>query len=300
MQPTPRRVSERLSYPFAHFQLSDEQARVVNDRLVALDGRFGLYAARPALLRLVHVFIQQCCPEEPTERALALLSHFLYMTLHFNERRSEPGLTPLLTQYFAVLRGRDVAGDDAVLRAARAFRTELAALLSDQPSDPAPFFHYLSLNLSAFCSDSEGRTDAKLASYLGVRVHSISALGYFQFWKLLLAVDADSEMRFGTLLFQAEMASAAVQALANDLCCVERDRRDGNQNTVSLAQAEFRLSEVAATDLVQAWHQRAVDELDRIALPAGAPMEAERYLRFIKSCAWGNLRAMQVLSARYG
>jgi hypothetical protein len=294
-----------LQYPFRCFELSISQANWVEREVEALADRYDLFPARPAWTRIIRTFISHCSPQNPTEGALGDLCHFLYMTLFFNEGRSHRLDAELVSAYWQTLRGEpSAASPHPILRAARDFLPRLSALLRDSASDPAPFYHYLGLNLASFLRDATRSGDAPpdVEDALAVRLHSISALAYFQFWKLLLRVPALDELRCATDIFRCEVLSAKVQGLANDLCSLESDAVDGSPNLLMVLARQRNIAPEEAARTVREWHDHTLREfVEAIACAHGRepPDSVKNYLEFIRSCTAGNFASMRALSSRY-
>ncbi len=296
--------SGALDYPFAVFELAPRELALVADEYDRLAERFDLFAARAAWKRVIQTFIRFCSAEKPSDAALQTLTHFLYLTLFFNEARSRELPLELALEYRAVLGGAPSASQHAVLKCAREFHPRLEALRRDSGADASAFFHYIDLNLSAFVRDAQRPaevTDAPEA-VLARRLHTISALGYFEFWKLLLGVSPRAELFFASDIFNCQLLSAKIQGLANDLCSLEKDERDGSPNLVLLVARQGRQSASAATAVVRGWHDRALSQYVA-ATDALLALEPEpsvrRYVEFIRSCTRGNLESMRALTSRY-
>jgi len=298
------RRSEPLDYSFELFVLDQRQLALIEREYESLAERFDLFAQRAAWKRVIQTFIGFCSAENPSDGALQTLTHFLYLTLFFNEARSRELPLELALEYRAVLGGAPPASEHPVIRCAHAFRPRLERLLHDSGADTSAFFHYVDLNLSAFVRDA-GRKPAFVDdpdTFLARRLHTISALGYFEFWKLLLSVSPRAELLFASDIFRCQLLSAKIQGLANDLCSLARDARDGSPNLTLLVAHHRKLSTDAANTLVRNWHDQAVSEYVE-ATNALLALEPEprvrRYVEFIRSCTRGNLESMRALTSRY-
>lgn len=299
------RQREPLCYPFEVFVLDTRQLALVEREYDCLAERFDLFAERAAWKRVIQTFVGFCSAENAGDASLQVLTHFLYLTLFFNEARSTGLPLELALEYRAVLGGASSASKHPVLECARAFRPRFERLLHDSRADASAFFHYVDLNLSAFLRDAQRKRefiedpDALLAR----RLHTISALGYFEFWKLLLAVSPRAELYFASDIFRCQLLSAKIQGLANDLCSLEKDTRDGSPNLILLVARHRQLDSDAAIALVRSWHDRALNEYVTAtdALLALDPEpQVRRYVEFIRSCTRGNLESMRALTSRYG
>jgi len=298
------RQSERLDYPFGAFVLEPRQLALVEREYDALAQRYDLFAERAAWRAVIRTFIGFCSAENPADAALQTLTHFLYLTLFFNEARSRALPLELALEYRAVLGGAPSASDHPVIQCAREFRPRLERLMRESGADASAFFHYVDLNLSAFVRDASRKPeitddpDAVLAR----RLHTISALGYFEFWKLLLSVSPRAELFFASDIFRCQLLSAKIQGLANDLCSLDRDARDGSPNLVLLVARHRKVSTDAANTLVRSMHDQALSEYVE-ATNAVLALEPEpgvrRYIEFIRSCTRGNLESMRALRGRY-
>lgn len=303
--PALARQSEPLRYPFEVFVLDTRKRALVDREYDCLAEHFDLFAARAAWKRVIQTFIGFCSAENPDDASLQILTHFLYLTLFFNEARSTELPLELAREYRAVLGGAPSASKHPVLECARAFRPRFERLLHDSGADASAFFHYVDLNLSAFLRDARRKPeftddpDALLAR----RLHTISALGYFEFWKLLLAVAPRAELYFASDIFRCQLLSAKIQGLANDLCSLEKDARDGSPNLILLVARHRRLDSDAAIALVRSWHDRALNEYltaTNALLALEPEPQVRRYVEFIRSCTRGNLESMRALTGRYG
>lgn len=298
------RRREQPGYPFAVFVLEPRQLALVEREYDLLADRFNLFAERAAWKRVIVTFIGFCSAEQPSDAALESLTHFLYLTLFFNEARSRELPLELALEYRAVLGGAPSTAQHAVLQCARAFRPRLEGLLRDCAADPAAFFHYIDLNLSAFVRDARRKPDITddPDTVLARRLHTISALGYFEFWKLLLAVSPRAELFFASDIFHCQLLSAKIQGLANDLCSLEKDERDGSPNLILLVARDRQLGPDAAMAVVRGWHDQALDQYVA-ATNALLALEPEpcvrRYVEFIRSCTRGNMESMRALTSRY-
>jgi hypothetical protein len=302
--PAHAQQTQRLGYPFEVFVLEPRQLALVDREYDELAECFDLFAERVAWKRVIQTFIGFCSAHSPGDAALQTLTHFLYLTLFFNEARSRELPLELALEYRAVLGGALSTSKHPVIQCARAFRPRLERLLHDSPSNPSGFFHYLDLNLSAFVRDA-GRnpeiTDHP-ETVLARRLHTISALGYFEFWKLLLSVAPRAELFFASDIFHCQLLSARIQGLANDLCSLEKDARDGSPNLILLVARHRMLDSNAAIRVVRSWHDQALSEFVTTtdALLALNPEPSVRsYVEFIRSCTRGNLESMRVLTNRY-
>lgn len=298
------RHSEPLDYSFELFVLDQRQLALVEREYESLAQRFELFAQRAAWKRVIQTFIGFCSAEDPDDSALQTLTHFLYLTLFFNEARSRELPLELALEYRAVLGGAASASEQPVIRCARAFRPRFERLLNDCGADASAFFHYLDLNLSAFVRDARRKPDFvdDPDTFLARRLHTISALGYFEFWKLLLSVSPRAELPFASDIFRCQLLSAKIQGLANDLCSLTRDARDGSPNLILLLARQRKISTDAANTLVRSLHDEALSEYVAAtnALLALEPEpEVRRYVEFIRSCTRGNLESMRALSSRY-
>ena len=298
------RQSEQRSYPFDVFVLDQRKLALVGQEYDRLADRFDLFAERAAWKRVIETFIGFCSAENPGDSALQTLTHFLYLTLFFNEARSRELPLELALEYRAVLGGASSASQHPVIACAREFRPRLERLLHDSGADASAFFHYVDLNLSAFVRDAsrESGISADLDTVLARRLHTISALGYFEFWKLLLAVPPRAELFFASDIFHCQLLSAKIQGLANDLCSLSKDERDGSPNLILLVARHQQLSPSAAVAVVRGWHDRALSEYVTAtnALLALEPeSRVRRYVEFIRSCTRGNWESMRVLAKRY-
>jgi hypothetical protein len=296
--------SEQLGYPFEVFALDQRQLALVEHEYERLAEHFKLFAERAAWKRVIRTFIGFCSAENPSDTALQTLTHFLYLTLYFNEARSRELPLELALEYRAVLGGASATSDHSVLRCAREFRPRLERLLGDSGADASAFFHYVDLNLSAFVRDARRKPEISddPEAVLARRLHTISALGYFEFWKLLLSVSPRAELFFASDIFNCQLLSAKIQGLANDLCSLEKDERDGSPNLVLLVARHRQQSTNAATAIVRGWHDQALSQY-MAATNALLALEPEpgvrRYVEFIRSCTRGNLESMRALTSRY-
>ena len=296
--------SEQLGYPFDVFVLDQRQLALVEHEHDRLAERYNLFAERAAWKRVIQTFIGFCSAENPSDAALQTLTHFLYLTLFFNEARSRELPLELALEYRAVLGGAPSASEHPVLECARAFRPRFEQLLHDSGADASAFFHYVDLNLSSFVRDARRKpeiTDDPDAA-LARRLHTISALGYFEFWKLLLSVSPRAELFFASDIFRCQLLSAKIQGLANDLCSLEKDERDGSPNLVLLVARHQQQSSDVAIATVRSWHDQALSQYVA-ATNAMLALEPEpcvrRYVEFIRSCTRGNLESMRALTKRY-
>lgn len=295
----------RLEYPFPVYALNQPQLALVGEELDRLAQRHDLFPTRAAWRRIIQTFVGYCSPERPTNECLRTLTHFLYLTFFFSEGRS--GVLPreLVLDYRAVLGGAASNDSHPVLRCAQEFRARLVELHLQSGADASGFFHYLDLNLSAFLRDATREPDAEidLETALARRLHTISALGYFEFWKLLLGVPHREELPYASDIFRCQLLSAKIQGLANDLGSVSKDERDGSPNLVLTLARERSLSLQQASEHALAWHDRTLSEyvaatdglLARVAEPA-----VRRYVEFIRSCTRGNWESVLALTQRYG
>jgi hypothetical protein len=295
---------ELPGYPFGVFVLEQRQLALVAHEYDRLAERFDLFAERAAWKSVIQTFIGFCSAENPSDAALQTLTHFLYLTLFFNEARSREIPLELAVEYRAVLGGARSTSEHAVLQCARAFRPRLEQLLHDSSADASAFFHYVDLNLSAFVRDAHRKREITddPDTVLARRLHTISALGYFEFWKLLLAVSPRSELFFASDIFHCQLLSAKIQGLVNDLCSLEKDERDGSPNLILLVARQRQLHVDAAIATVRGWHDQALDQYVA-ATNALLALEPEprvrRYVEFIRSCTRGNLESMRALTSRY-
>jgi len=295
---------ERLGYPFELFVLDARQLALVEREYDDLAERFDLFPERAAWKGVIRTFIGFCSAEKPADAALQILTHFLYLTLFFNEARSRALPLELALEYRAVLGGAPSASDHPVIQCARAFRPRLERLLHESGADASAFFHYVDLNLSAFVRDASRKPDTTddPDAVLARRLHTISALGYFEFWKLLLAVPPRAELFFASDIFRCQLLSAKIQGLANDLCSLDKDARDGSPNLVLLVARRRHIDSAAANALVRSWHDRASSEYvtaTNALLALDPEPSVRRYVEFIRSCTRGNLESMRVLTTRY-
>lgn len=298
------RQSERLGYPFEVFVLGPRQLALVEREYDALAERFDLFAERAAWKRVIRTFIGFCSAESPGDAALQILTHFLYLTLFFNEARSRELPLELALEYRAVLGGASSGLEHPLIQCARAFRARLERLLHDCGADASAFFHYVDLNLSAFVRDAGRKPEITEdpETVLARRLHTISALGYFEFWKLLLSVSPRAELFFASDIFRCQLLSAKIQGLANDLCSLEKDARDGSPNSILLVARHCKLDTDAAIALVRSWHERASSEYvtaTNALLALDPEPTVRRYVEFIRSCTRGNLESMRALTSRY-
>lgn len=295
---------ELLDYPFELFVLDQRQLALVEREYESLAERFDLFPQRAAWKRVIQTFIGFCSAEDPDDGALQTLTHFLYLTLFFNEARSRELPLELALEYRAVLGGATSASEHPVIRCARAFRPRFERLLKERGADASAFFHYVDLNLSAFVRDARRKPDVAddPGTFLARRLHTISALGYFEFWKLLLSVSPRDELLFASDIFRCQLLSAKIQGLANDLCSLARDARDGSPNLILLLAHHRKIGTDAATSFVRSLHDEASSEYVEAtnALLALRPEPGvRRYVEFIRSCTRGNLESMRALSGRY-
>jgi hypothetical protein len=296
--------SELITYPFGVFALDQRKLSLVAHEYDRLAERFDLFAERAAWKGVIQTFIGFCSAEDPSDAALQTLTHFLYLTLFFNEARSRELPLELALEYRAVLGGAHSASQHSVIQGARAFRPRLEQLLHDSGADASAFFHYVDLNLSAFVRDAQRKPEISddPDTVLSRRLHTISALGYFEFWKLLLSVSPRSELFFASDIFHCQLLSAKIQGLANDLCSLEKDERDGSPNLILLVARHRQLRLDAAIATVRGWHDQALSQYVA-ATNALLALEPEpsvrRYIEFIRSCTRGNLESMRALTSRY-
>ena len=125
---------------------------------------------------------------------------------------------------------------------------------------------------------------------------------YVQFWKLLLGVGGREELPHATDIFRCEMLSARIQLLANDLCSLERDVREGSPNIVSVVARHGNIQYDLALRTVRQWHDNAVSEYvdaTRRASKVAPPGPVADYLEFIESCTAGVVQTMRSLASRY-
>jgi Terpene synthase family 2, C-terminal metal binding len=298
------RLSEQINYPFRMFELNADQVELVRDELVALSGRYQLFAERKAWDHIILTYITYCSARCPENGALRLLTHFLYMLMFLIEARSRRLSRGLVLDYAGVMTGEQARSSHPLISAARDFRPRLEQLLAATDSDASAFFHYFSLNLSSFLreamADPSDPTDP--ATYLWVRLHTISNLVYIQFWKLLLGVGARTELLHAADIFRCEMLSTRIQGFANDLCSLERDARDGSPNIVFVVARHEGIPHGLALRTVRRWHDDTVTEYvdaNRRARKAAPPGPVTDYLEFIESCTAGNLQSLRSLAARY-
>ncbi len=298
------RLSERITYPFGCFELNADQIELVRDELASLSDRYQLFEGREEWNHILLTFITYCSARSPEDDALRLLCHFLYMTVFFNEARSRGLNRDLALNYAGIMRGGQARASHPVLSAARDFRLRFDRLLAAKESDASAFFHYFGLNISSFLRDATAdHSDPRdPRTSLWVRLHSISALAYFQFWKLLLRVGAREELPHATDIFRCEMLSARIQSLANDICSIERDAREDSLNIVSVVAQRENIPYKLALSTVRRWHDDAVTEYadaTRRASKVTPPGPVADYLEFIESCTAGNVQSMLSLASRY-
>lgn len=299
---TPEGQIEEIRYPFVHSVLNVDQRREVDAHLSKLHERYGLFADRPEFHVVISVFISQCCPAEPSPRALRLVTHLLYMTLYLNDGRTRGLSVDVVAGYWAVARGRVTGSDHPLFRAASDFFEEFRVLEAEGERESSGFYHYLGANLGAFARDAAHRgTPSNEASFRAVRNHSISAMAYLQFWKVL-AFPGPLELLCGAELFALEVDSAEIQALANDLCSVLRDQAEAAPNRV-LMRVALGDGLMAARRALREEHDRLVERYSYVERelysrfghqgPVGA------YVEFIGSCICGNYSSMELLTSRY-
>lgn len=204
---------------------------------------------------------------------------------------------------------------DPLVQAATALGIQLRAIIAQEGVDAAPFLHYLRLNLASFYADAVGsRTfdDGAERSarhveldYSARRLHSISALGYFQFWKVVFFTKSKSrfELKWGAEIAECERRSARIQALANDILSFERDKKKNTPNIIRYLPGDADQSMARVLE-------RHDEMVERLAHASGEIIEraarerassAERldlagYLHFLKSCAMGNFTSMTILA----
>lgn len=300
-----------LTYPFPAAPLGESAVRFVRDELAAFEASHGLLARRPGLLLVESVFLTHCSPPDPASDALAVVSRILYLVLYFNDRVRREYLGVEAGVVWAGVCGRPVA--PAVERQCClglvAASCEAGAALRDACSrrgaDLASFTHLFRVNLAACAWIAERHTiPATVNEHLEVRQETISAIAYLRLWGLLGGLQADDELRYGLHLQRCERLSALVQALANDLRSVERDRQDGQPNAVLLEQSVREIQSDQAAIHIAARHAQTLAELVSalaVARRAGAAASPayHAYLTFIEICTRGNNTAMTELVNRY-
>lgn len=289
----------------------------LEQELTAFEGRHGLLARRPALLRVAAVFLKHCCPPTPEYDALGAVARVLSLVLYFNDRVAPERLAIEAAATWALLFGpsaelplltRGGGAEDGIsaplVAAARETRGALRDAAGRRGADLTSFAHLFRVNLAAFTWVTERHAVPRaVEEHLELRVETISAIAYLRLWGLLGGLRPATECRFGLHLQRIERLSALVQALANDLRSVQRDGQEGQPNAVLLEAS-------GATD-AEAWArvtQRHTDTLaaldDALQLArrtaAGSAPDLEDYLRFVEICTRGNDEAMDELASRYG
>jgi len=284
--------------------LNADQVELVRDEMANLSGRYQLFEEREEWNHIILVYLTYCSARRPENDALLLTCHFLYMLMFLNESRWHGLSRDLALDYATVMRGGQARSSHPLLGAARDFRPRLERLLAEKKSDASAFSHYFNLNVSSFLRDSTADPSDPVdpSTHLWTRIHTLCPLIYIQFWKLLLGVSAREELPHAADIFRCEMLSARIQVLANDLCSLERDTRDGSPNIVSLVARRENITYESALRTVRQWHDDAVMEYvdaSRRTRKAAPPDPVTDYLEFIESCAAGNVRTMRSLTSRY-
>jgi terpene synthase-like protein len=298
------RLSEQINYPFRLFELNADQVQLVQNELTTLSGSYRLFPERKTWDHLILSYITYCSARCPENDALRLLTHFLYMLMFLIEARSHRLSRDLVLDYAGVMTGKQGRSSHPLISAARDFRPRLEQLIAANDCDASAFFHYFSLNLSSFLREAmaDPSEQADPPTYLWLRLHTISNLAYIQFWKLLLGVGTREELPQATNIFRCEMLSTRIQSLANDLCSLERDARNGDPNLVFVVVRHEGIPYNVAVRTVRRWHDDTVTEYVDANRRAGkyAPQgPVTDYLEFIESCTAGNLQCMRSLAGRY-
>lgn len=300
-----------LTYPFPATPLGAAAVRFVRDELAAFEASHALLARRPGLLAVEAVFLTHCSPPDPASDALAVVTRILYLVLYFNDRVRREYLGVEASVVWAGVCGRPVAREaerqccPGLLAASCEAGAALREALSRRGAELTSFTHLFRVNLAAFVWVAERHTTpVTVSEHIDVRQETISAIAYLRLWGLLGGLQADDELRYGLHLQRCERLSALVQALANDLRSVERDRQDGQPNAVLLEESDRQVKSDQAALRIAARHAHALAELVEVlavARRAGAAASPayHAYLTFIEICTRGNNTAMTELVNRY-
>lgn len=300
-----------LTYPFPATPLEPSAVRFVRDELNQIESAHGLFAHRPALVEVETVFLTHCSPPGPARDALAVVCRVLYLVLYFNDRVRRDRLALEVSVVWALICGRPVAAEierqcsPGLVAASREAGAALREALERRGAELTSFAHLFRVNLAAFVWIAERHTiPVTVAEHLEVRQETISAIAYLRLWGLLGGLRPEDELRYGLHLQRCERVSALVQALANDLRSVERDRREGQPNAVVLEESARDSPASAAATRIAVRHAAALTELvDALAVArragAAAPSAFHDYLAFVEICTRGNNTAMTNLANRY-
>lgn len=295
-----------IEYSFPATPLDEADVAFVRAELAALEAAHGLFARRPGLLEGEGVFLTHCSPPGPARDALASVLRVLYLVLYFNERVHAGRLAADATVMWALVCDRPapldlVAGTSPeLLAASRAAGVALRDASARRGADMTSFAHLLRVNLAAFVWTTERHTTPTTAEeHFETRQETISVIAYLRLWGLLIGLEPADELRFGLHLQRIERLSAQVQALANDLRSVDRDRHEGEPNAVVLTEANGGVE----ADII-ARHDATVRALsDALALARSVGTTASAgfhaYLTFVEVCTRGNNTAMTKLAQRY-
>lgn len=300
-----------LSYPFPAAPLDEASVRFVVDELAAFEAAHGLLVRRPALLAVEAAFLTHCSPPAPSRDALAVMSRILYLVLYFNDHVHREHLGAEASLVWAAVCGRPESQDrerttcPSLVAASREAGAALRQALAQRGAELTSFSHLFRVNLAAFVWVAERHTTpVTVTEHLEVRQETISAIAYLRLWGLLIGLKPDDELRYGLHLQRCERLSALVQALANDLRSVERDRQEGQPNAVLLEQSAQADPASQAALRIAARHAQALAELiDALAVARRAATASSpaffAYLTFIEICTRGNNTAMTALVNRY-
>lgn len=300
-----------LTYPFPAAPLGESAARLVRHELAAFEANHGLLAGRPGLLAVAAVFLTHCSPPDPASDALAVVSRVLYLVLYFNDRVRRESLGIEASVVWAGICGRPVASDaerrcrPGLLAASCEAGAALREAVKRRGVELTSFIHLLRINLAAFVWDAERHTTpVTVTEHIEVRQETISAMAYLRLWGLLGGLPPDDELRYGLHLQRCERLSALIQALANDLRSVERDRQEGQPNAVLLEESLVDAPAGQAATRIAARHAQALTALvDALAVArragAAASPAFHAYLTFVEICTRGNNTAMTDLASRY-
>jgi len=301
-----------LAYRFPPVVLSAEARSWVRDSLGRLEQSHALYEDRPGLLHLCEVFLAHCCPPEPRVASLEVVTSFLYLVMYFADRARPKSMAQEAPAVLDALAGGEGGGREVpgVVSLAETIGARLNRALVVSAGSATSFLASFRVNLSAFVwAAAEPPSPADLAAHLDFRDESICAVAYLRLWGLLEGLSSAQETR-GAFVFQGlERLSARVQALANDLRSVDRDRGEGTPNAILVWSRTAGADEEASKSAVRQLHDEALLRLEKAMADArrllsrgffgGDATPVGRYLDFIGSCTCGNEAAMQELDRRY-
>lgn len=304
-------MTTTLVYPFPATPLDEPRVQLVHDELAALDAAHRLFEHRPVLLEMAAVFLTHCSPPAPARDALEVVTRVLYLVLYFNDRVRAGHLATEASAAWAKLLGRHLPEGiesrccPGLLAASRDAGAALHAAFELRGADLTSFAHLFRVNLAAFAWATDRHTiPVTVAEHLEVRQETISAIAYLRLWGLLGGLEPADELRYGLHMQRVERLSSLVQALANDLRSIERDRRDGEPNAVLLEESGGVVASNEAEVRVAARHADALAALiDALAVAgrvgATASSAFHAYLTFVGICTRGNNTSMDDLVKRY-